>query len=71
MPRSVRQSAPRRAQELRDRPARAAFEREPGLDVPLRSGMLDTRFEHKERGRETVTMVLDGGRFRGAGYFIR
>ena len=31
----------------------------------------DTRFEHKEHGRETVTMVLDGGRFRGAGYFIR
>jgi hypothetical protein len=31
----------------------------------------DTRFEHKERGHETVTMMLDGGRFRGAGYFIR
>lgn len=31
----------------------------------------DTRFEHKERGRETVTMVLEDGRFRGAGYFIR
>jgi len=31
----------------------------------------DTRFEHKERGHETVTMVLDDGRFRGAGYFIR
>ena len=31
----------------------------------------DTRFEHKERGVETVTMVLDDGRFRGAGYFIR
>lgn len=31
----------------------------------------DTRFEHKERGHETVTMMLDDGRFRGAGYFIR
>jgi hypothetical protein len=31
----------------------------------------DTRFEHKERAVETVTMVLDDGRFRGAGYFIR
>ena len=31
----------------------------------------DTRFEHKEHGVETVTMVLDDGRFRGAGYFIR
>jgi hypothetical protein len=31
----------------------------------------DTRFEHKERGNETVTMMLDDGRFRGAGYFIR
>ena len=31
----------------------------------------DTRFEHKERGVETVTMMLDEGRFRGAGYFIR
>ena len=31
----------------------------------------DTRFEHKERGVETVTMMLDDGRFRGAGYFIR
>jgi hypothetical protein len=31
----------------------------------------DTRFEHKERGRETVTMMLEDGRFRGAGYFIR
>ena len=32
----------------------------------------DTRFEHKERGSENVTMMLDpGGRFRGAGYFIR
>ncbi len=31
----------------------------------------DTRFEHKERGHETVTVMLDGGRFRGAGYFIR
>ena len=33
--------------------------------------IFDTRFEHKERGHETVTMMLDGGRFRGAGYFIR
>ena len=33
--------------------------------------IFDTRFEHKERGRETVTMMLDDGRFRGAGYFIR
>jgi len=31
----------------------------------------DTRFEHKERGHETVTVMMDGGRFRGAGYFIR
>ena len=31
----------------------------------------DTRFEHKERARETVTVALEGGRFRGAGYFIR
>jgi len=31
----------------------------------------DTRFEHKERAHETVTVALDGGRFRGAGYFIR
>lgn len=31
----------------------------------------DTRFEHKEHGREAVTMVLEDGRFRGAGYFIR
>jgi Protein of unknown function (DUF4019) len=31
----------------------------------------DTRFEHKERGHETVTMMLEGGRFGGAGYFIR
>jgi hypothetical protein len=31
----------------------------------------DTRFEHKERGHETVTMMLEDGRFRGAGYFIR
>jgi len=31
----------------------------------------DTRFEHKERGVETVTMMLDDGRFRGAAYFIR
>jgi hypothetical protein len=31
----------------------------------------DTRFEHKERGVETVSMMLDDGRFRGAGYFIR
>lgn len=31
-----------------------------------------TRFEHKERARETVTTMLDaGGRFRGAGYFIQ
>ena len=33
--------------------------------------VFETRFEHKERGRETVTMMLDDGRFRGAGYFIR
>jgi len=33
--------------------------------------IFDTRFEHKEHGHETVTMMLDGGRFRGAGYFIR
>ena len=33
--------------------------------------IFDTRFEHKERGVETVTMMLDDGRFRGAGYFIR
>lgn len=33
--------------------------------------IFDTRFEHKERGHETVTMMLDGGGFRGAGYFIR
>ncbi len=33
--------------------------------------VFDTRFEHKERAHETVTMMLDGGRFRGAGYFIR
>jgi uncharacterized protein DUF4019 len=31
----------------------------------------DTRFEHKERGVETVTMMLDDGRFRGSGYFFR
>jgi hypothetical protein len=31
----------------------------------------DTRFEHKERARETVTVALEDGRFRGAGYFIR
>jgi hypothetical protein len=31
----------------------------------------DTRFERKEHGRETVTMMLEGDRFRGAGYFIR
>ena len=31
----------------------------------------ETKFEHKERGTETVTMMLDDGRFRGAGYFIR
>jgi hypothetical protein len=32
----------------------------------------ETRFEHKERAAENVTMMLDGqGRFRGAGYFIR
>jgi len=32
----------------------------------------ETRFEHKERARETVTTMLDaGGRFRGAGYFIQ
>jgi hypothetical protein len=31
----------------------------------------DTRFEHKERAHETVTMMLEDGKFRGAGYFIR
>jgi hypothetical protein len=31
----------------------------------------DTRFERKERGQETVTMMLEGGRFRGSGYYIR
>jgi len=31
----------------------------------------ETKFEHKERGIETVTMTLDDGKFRGAGYFIR
>jgi predicted membrane-bound mannosyltransferase len=31
----------------------------------------ETKFEHKERGIETVTMMLDDGKFRGAGYFIR
>lgn len=32
----------------------------------------ETRFEHKERATETVTVALDSGeRFRGAGYFIR
>jgi len=31
----------------------------------------DTRFERKERGHETVTVMLEGGRFRGAGYFIQ
>ena len=31
----------------------------------------ETKFEHKERGVETVTMMLDDGKFRGAGYFIR
>lgn len=31
----------------------------------------ETRFERKERGWEKVTMMLDGGRFRGAGYFVR
>jgi len=33
--------------------------------------IFDTRFEDKEHGHETVTMMLDGGRFRGAGYYIR
>jgi Protein of unknown function (DUF4019) len=33
--------------------------------------IFDTRFEHKEHGHETVTMMLDRGRFRGAGYYIR
>ena len=33
--------------------------------------IFDTRFEHKERGHETVIMTLDGGRFRAASYFIR
>lgn len=33
--------------------------------------VFDTRFERKEHGRETVTMALEGERFRGAGYFIR
>jgi len=31
----------------------------------------NSRFVHKERAHETVTMMLEGGRFRGAGYFIR
>jgi len=31
----------------------------------------DTRFEHKERGVETVVMMLDDGKFRGSTYFIR
>jgi len=31
----------------------------------------ETKFEHKERGIESVTMMLDDGKFRGAGYFIR
>jgi hypothetical protein len=32
----------------------------------------ETRFEHKERAAETVTVMVDAqGRFRGAGYFIR
>ena len=31
----------------------------------------DSRFEHKERAHETVTMMLEDGKFRGAGYFIR
>jgi len=31
----------------------------------------DTRFERKERAHETVTMMLEDGKFRGAGYFIR
>ena len=31
----------------------------------------DTRFEHQERAQETVTMMLEDGKFRGAGYFIR
>jgi Protein of unknown function (DUF4019) len=33
--------------------------------------IFDTRFERKERAHETVTMMLEDGRFRGAGYFIR
>jgi hypothetical protein len=32
--------------------------------------VFDTR-ERKERARETVTMMLEDGRFRGAGYYIR
>jgi uncharacterized protein DUF4019 len=31
----------------------------------------NTRFVHKERAHETVTVMLEDGRFRGAGYFIR
>ena len=31
----------------------------------------NTRLVHKEHAQETVTMMLEGGRFRGAGYFIR
>ncbi|HUM09401.1 MAG TPA: DUF4019 domain-containing protein [Myxococcaceae bacterium] len=32
----------------------------------------ETRFEHKEKGSENVTVMLDPqGRFRAAGYFIR
>ena len=33
--------------------------------------IFDTRFEHKERGHETVIMTLDDIRFRAASYFIR
>ena len=33
--------------------------------------IFDSRFERKERARETVTMMLEDGRFRGAGYYIR
>ncbi len=32
----------------------------------------ETRFEHKEKGSENLTVMLDPqGRFRAAGYFIR
>ena len=33
--------------------------------------IFDTRFEHKDRGHETVIMTLEDIRFRAASYFIR